>query len=68
MKTYSITMPITGYIHKEVEAENEAQALDLFYSAQDLTINDFEEWDMHEKIVEGNIFHGMINAMTIEEV
>ena len=68
MKTYGITMPVTGFIYREVKAESPNQALELFYSGVDLTKNDIEEWDIHEKIVEGNIFHGTINEMTVEEV
>ena len=64
---YRITMPITGYVYKEVEADNEDEALAKFYS-EDIISDDIEEWDTVEHIVTGNVFHGCINDVEIEEI
>lgn len=64
MKTYNITLPITGIIYKTVEAESEEKAIAL--AIDESTIDDIEEWEVHRKIVGGNIFYGLQNEMEIE--
>jgi len=67
MKTYAVTVPITGYVYLELKAENEEEAR-LKAFAADVSTEDIEEWDMHDEIVSGNVFHGQINRIDIEEV
>lgn len=64
-KYYTITMPLTGIVSKEVEAESEEEALKIFH--EDLTIDDIQEWETCEHIVQGNVFYGIQNTMEIEE-
>ena len=64
MKTYNITLPITGIIYKTVEAESEEKAIAL--AIDESTIDDIEEWEIHLKIVSGNVFYGIQNEMEIE--
>ncbi len=67
MTTYAISMPVSGLIYKEIEASSEREAIELFYNL-DLTTNDIYDWETNEHIVTGNVFHGIINDMDIEEV
>jgi len=67
MKTYAVTVPITGYVYFEFEAENEEEARLKAFEA-DVRTSDIEEWDMHDEIVSGNVFHGQINRINVEEV
>lgn len=66
-KKYSVSMPITGFVHKEIEAESKEEALDKFYQMDTLG-NDIEEWNYCEEIVTGNVFNGHLNRVDIEEV
>lgn len=65
MKEYSILMPITGTIYKEVQANSEEEALEKFYQLE-TSADDIEAWDMHEHIVKGNVFYGELNSVEIE--
>ena len=65
MKEYAITMPVTGTIYKEVQAESEEEALAKFYELE-TSNDDIEEWEMHEHIVKGNVFYGGTNDVDIE--
>ena len=67
MKNFAVSVPIAGFIYIEVEAENEEEAKQKAFES-DAGVRDIEEWDMHEKIVEGNIFHGSLNEIEIEEI
>lgn len=67
MKVYGVSMPITGFVYVEVEAESEEDAKKAFYE-QEITVSDVEEWDTCEEITRGNVFCGIINSMEIEEV
>lgn len=67
MGTYAISMPITGFIYSEVEADSEEEAKEKFYQLEHTT-DDIEEWDMHEHITQGNIFFGELNDVEIEEM
>lgn len=67
MIKYGISMPISGFIYKELEAESKEEAKEKFY-ALEIKTQDISDWDMHEKIVNGNVFHGLLDAVIIEEV
>ncbi len=64
---YGISMPFTGYVYKEVEAENEDEALANFYNSE-ITIDDAEEWDTCQFVTTGNVTHAILNNMIIEEL
>jgi hypothetical protein len=62
MDTYYVEIPITGFIHTEIDANNEKEALEKFYKLDwKLAIEsnqgvDLGELDMHENlIVDGKI-------------
>ena len=64
-KTWSVTLPITGYVIAEVEADNEKQAIEEALNA-DIYSDNIEEWGVREKIIEGNVFHGIQNEAEAE--
>lgn len=67
MKTFSVRLPISGYISAEVEAENEAEAIQqaLVKSYQ---LDDIVDLEVHEKLVEGNVFYGRLARADAEEI
>jgi hypothetical protein len=72
MKTYLVTMPITGAITLEVEAENEEDALEAFWSKADtMRAEDLHadmDWEYTPHVTEGNVTHAHTNDLDIEEV
>lgn len=64
---YGISMPITGYIYKEVDAGSKEEALEAFYLSEP-GHNDIEEWEMVTSVCEGNVTHALINDLGIEEI
>lgn len=67
-KTYVVSVPITGIIYVEVEAENEDEAIDLAMKSEDLSLDSVEEWEPHRYVVKGNAFYGKAREATAEEV
>lgn len=65
-KRYYVQIPLTAVVGVEVEATNEKEALEV--AIESATLNDIEEWDMHEIVCEGNVYHGLINRYEIEEI
>lgn len=57
MKTWEVTLPVTGIARMVVEAETEEQAIQE--AMMDMTIDDLEEWEPVEKISEGNVLYAM---------
>jgi hypothetical protein len=68
-------MPLVASVMVSVEADSDDAAfiaavnkigeMDIWNPAcHDLEIN---EWDVHEIVVEGNVYHGAINEAEIEE-
>lgn len=66
MKEYSVAVPILGIALVVVEAESEAEAIEL--ALGDAGPEYVDEWIAHEKLVEGNIFYGQINKARIDDV
>jgi len=67
MKTYQVTLPITGIICTEVEAESPKDAIERAME-KELTTEDIAEWDAVKVIVDGNCFRGHTNKASAEEV
>lgn len=59
-KTYSVTLPITGYLVTEVEAESEDEAIKVALES-DLEADMIESWEACKAVVTGNVFHGQMN-------
>ena len=76
MATYGITMPFTGIIYREIEAESEEEALAKFNEETTfptpkrdmVTDGEIVDWNICENIVEGNVFYGVQNSYEIEEI
>lgn len=76
MNMYYVTIPCTMAVCVTVEAENEEAAKDaalheaswwVDVSADDDCAPEVLEMETHRQIVEGNIFHGAINEIEVEE-
>lgn len=76
MATYFVTIPFTGVIGIHVEADNKEEAKSKAWDADfrlDATPGEgaeveLGEWEMHEQIVQGNVFHGGQNEIEVELV
>ena len=76
MPNYYIEAPIVVRLMVEVKAESKEEALNKLYADTPLSLDypdeQFEyvdaEWELYDKVVEGNVYHGMINELHIEEV
>lgn len=67
MKTYSVAIPITGVIYTEVQAEDEEAAIDLAMETT-FTLDDIDEWELHRRVVEGNVCHAHTSRASAEEI
>lgn len=65
MKNYLVLIPVTGYIAVEVKAEDEEQAKELAF-ATETTVDDIEEWELHEQVCTGNVLHAVLNEISVE--
>lgn len=64
MKRWAVTLPISGRLVVEVEAETEEQALD---AALEVDAKDGDlEWETHRRLVYGNVFAGMQREAEVE--
>lgn len=64
---YNVTLPITGTVFiSDIEADSEEEAIEKAMEAN-ITTEDIEEWNTHERIVEGNVFRGMQNEAEAQE-
>lgn len=66
MPKYSVQIPITGYVIVEVEAADEKEAIQKAFESDELSKTDIEEWETHEHVCEGNVFHGSVNDASAE--
>lgn len=64
MKRYAVTLPVSGRLLVEVEAENEDEALDKAFEV-DAKDGDLE-WETHRRLVYGNVFAGMQREAEVE--
>ena len=65
-KYYDVSLPITGVIIVTVEADSEDEAVQKAFESDQLVLDNIESWSPHEKIVEGNIFHGERNDVDVD--
>lgn len=68
MKKYGVSIPIAGYIYKEVEADSKQEAIDKAFE-EGYEDEDIVELDMYDKLVEGNVcytYHTKAYADIIE--
>ena len=65
-KLYAVSIPITGYIYDEIEADSAEEATEKLMQCAET--KHIEEWDLHEHIVQGNVFYGHLNSILVEEI
>lgn len=58
MAEYQVTLPISGYVLVTVEADSESEAIEKAL-LEDIKLTDIEEWEAHDKVVEGNVWRGV---------
>lgn len=70
---YSVRLPMVGFIDVTVESDVELSDEDAYYAALDSEgVNDPSrfadnwEFELPEKIVQGNIFYGPCNEVSVE--
>lgn len=68
MKRWGVTLPITGSIYIEVEAESEKAAIDAALVADPGPWSDDLQWETHRRVVEGNVFYGTQNKAEAQEI
>ena len=76
MKKYYVEIPVTMKLMVSVEAETKEEAVEKIFEG-DISLetsydgNKFGfvdiEWEIHEKVVEGNVYHGVINEIYVQE-
>ena len=77
MKTYDVSVPITGYYVVSVDAESEEEAIEKamalevrmnggISSPENETL-ELVEWSNHEVVTKGNVFYGMLNIAEATE-
>lgn len=66
LKSYSVTIPITGYVAVSVKASNEKEAIEKAMEVN-VTDKDIQEWSTHRHVTTGNVFHGLQNSVDVYE-
>lgn len=78
MNKYSVTVPFTGVIEIEVKAKNEKSAkeqalievlslnIDVSSDNEEINYVELSEFQAHEIIAEGNLFHGCQNEISVD--
>lgn len=66
MATYSVTLPVTGYIVIDVEADDEKSAIDAALNSKNLKTDMIEEWEVHRYTNRGNIAYGSVTVASAE--
>lgn len=67
MKKYGVSVPIAGYIYKEVEANSKEEALEIVFE-EGYEDEDIQEIEMYGKLIEGNICHTYYTRAEVEEL
>lgn len=71
MNRYIVSIPVTGAVHVEVEANTRGEAKEKAWNKIDeegeSAAGDIE-WEFHECVTEGNVTHAMLNEIVVSEV
>lgn len=60
MARYGVTLPLTGSVYVEVEASSKKEAIERAFEVE-IKDDDILEWQTHDIVAEGNVFHGVQN-------
>jgi hypothetical protein len=53
---YEVTLPVAGIVYAEVEASSEKEAIKIAMERQ-YTNDDIDEWEVYDRLFEGNVTH-----------
>lgn len=67
MKKYGVSIPIAGYVYKEIEAESKEEALEKAFD-EGYKDDEIAELDMYDVLVEGNVCYTYNTKAYVEEI
>ena len=67
MKKYGVSIPVAGYVYKEVEAESKEEALEKAFD-EGYKDDEIAELDMYDVLVEGNVCYTYHTEVEVEEI
>ena len=67
-KKWAVSIPFTGYVTVEVEADDEEAAIAAAWQSDDLDITKAVESEFHEKVTEGNVCNAVMWEASAEEI
>ena len=77
-KEYYVSLPVNAKVHVTVEANSEEEAIEKALSEVSFTLEcknekdsekhyEIEEWDVYDKMMEGNFWYGVIYKAEAEQ-
>jgi len=67
MARYNVRVPYTGYVEIEVSAKTEDEAKEIAFDLADIDRDD-GECEFHFCVTNGNVFHGLLDKIDVEEI
>ena len=67
MKKYGVSIPIAGYVYKEVEAESKEKALEKVFD-EGYKDDEIAELDMYDVLAEGSVCYTYHTKAEVEEI
>lgn len=67
MKKYGVSIPVAGYVYKEVEAESKEEALEKAFD-EGYKDDEIAELDMYDVLVDGNVCYTYHTKVEVEEI
>jgi hypothetical protein len=58
MKTWGVSLPITGVAYVEVRADSEEEAIEAAMGGEYLDNESIQTWEAHRYVNRGNVVHG----------
>ncbi len=68
MARWLVTLPFTGTVSVEVEADSEEAAIEAALNDEEVTTDDIDQWETCRIITEGNVTHAMQNEAEAMEL
>lgn len=66
-RMYGVTIPIAGYVYKEVVADSEEHALDIVLDGE-FTNADIEQWETYKHLVRGNVVYASPSSYEVQDL
>ena len=67
MKKYGVSIPVAGYVYKEVEAKSKEEALEKAFD-EGYKDDEIAELDMYDVLVEGSVCYTYHTKVEVEEI